>query len=60
VRDETIRCDPPATPTADVFERIAVGEITLQPGPAILKAEVIEASGDELMRLNRLFLRRIE
>ena len=58
VGDERIECSPPATPTADVFERWSIGTLDLNEGPAVLRAEVVEARGDELMRLNRLFLRR--
>jgi hypothetical protein len=59
VGDESIECSPPPTPTADVFERIQLGILTLPEGPPILKAEVVQAHGSELMRLNRIFLRRI-
>lgn len=60
VGDETLRVEPPATPTADVFERIAVGTLDLTAGPATLKAEVISAHGDEVIRLNRIFLKRVD
>lgn len=56
IGDEVLQCSPAATPTADVFERIHVGTLSLQEGPAVLKAEVVEARGHELMRLNRVFL----
>lgn len=60
VGDQRIQCDPPATPTADVFNRIDIGSLNLKEGPAILKAEVISAHGSELLRLNRIFLRHVE
>ncbi|MEX0818318.1 MAG: sulfatase/phosphatase domain-containing protein [Pirellulaceae bacterium] len=60
VGDESLSCCPPPTPTADVFERLHVGTLMLSEGPAILNAEVVEAHGPELMRLNRIFLRRID
>lgn len=60
VGEHSIECSPPTTPTADVFERLDVGTLTLSEGPATLKAEVSSAHGQELMRLNRLFLRRID
>ena len=56
---ETIRCSPPATPTADVFRRLKIGTLSLKQGPTVLKAEVIKAHGNELMRLNRVFLKLI-
>ena len=60
VGDQSVECSPPSTPTADVFERVRLGTLTLSKGPAVLKAEVVEAHGDELMRLNRIFLRRVD
>ncbi|MFT5095160.1 MAG: arylsulfatase A-like enzyme [Porticoccaceae bacterium] len=60
VGDESIECSPNPTPTADVFERIAIGRLALTKGPATLKAEVVTAHGTELMRLNRIFLKRKE
>jgi arylsulfatase A len=58
--DQSIECSPPPTPTPDVFERIHLGTLTLNEGSAILKAEVMKAHGNELMRLNRIFLRRVD
>ncbi len=58
VGDESIECSPDRTPTADVFEQIAIGQLALTKGPATLKAEVVTAHGTELLRLNRLFLKR--
>jgi arylsulfatase A-like enzyme len=58
VGDESIECSPDSTPTADVFERIAIGQLSLSKGPATLKAEVVTAHGTELIRLNRIFLKR--
>ncbi len=60
VGDESIACSPPPTPTADVFERLGVGTLQLNEGPAILKAEVATAHGPELMRLNQISLRRLD
>ena len=57
--DQSIECSPPPTPTADVFERLDLGMLTLGEGPTILKAEVVKAQGTELMRLNRIFLRHV-
>jgi arylsulfatase A len=60
VGEESIEFRPAVTPTADVFERRIVGTIRLSEGPAILKAEVAESHGSELMRLNQFLLRRRE
>jgi hypothetical protein len=50
-----------ATPSGDVFERRRLGTVTLERrGPAELTAEVAESNGGELMRLNRIWLRRLE
>ncbi len=59
VGDQTVECTPPTTPTADVFTRLDVGTLVLTKGPATLKAEVVTAHGTELLRLNRIFLRRV-
>ena len=60
VGDESIECCPSPTPTPDVFERMHLGSLTLDEGSSMLKAEVLEAHGNELMRLNRIFLQPIE
>jgi hypothetical protein len=60
VGEQTLDCSPPPTPTPDVFERFDVGTLTLPAGPAVLRAEVVQSQGNELMRLNRIFLRRLE
>lgn len=60
VGDSALTCNPPPTPTADVFERVPIGTLDLKPGAAVLKAEVVDAQGDELLRLNRIFLRRLD
>lgn len=48
-----------ATPTPDVFEIQSAGFLDLQPGNATLRAEVIQAKGGELMRLNKIWLKKI-
>ena len=58
VGEQSLRCTPPPTPTADVFARLPRGTLELSKGPAMLKAEVVRAHGPELMRLNRIFLRQ--
>lgn len=57
VGSETLDITPPATPTADVFEEVPVGTLTLSAGLRVLKAEAVNTYGSELMRLNRIFLR---
>ena len=58
VESETLEVTPLPTPTADVFEQTSIGTLQLSRGSRVLKAEVVEAFGPELMRLNRLFLRK--
>jgi hypothetical protein len=48
-----------ATTTADQFERFRAGELVLEKGEVVLKAEVVSSPGRELMRLNQLYLKRI-
>ncbi len=60
VGEQGRECNPPPTPTPDVFERMSLGTIQLDTGPARLKAQVIEASSSEVLRLNRIFLRRVD
>jgi hypothetical protein len=57
--EQSLECDPPPTPTADVFQRHHLGRFSLPAGPAVLKAEVVRAEGEELMRLNGIHLRRV-
>ena len=59
VGQQSIEYSPSATPTPDVFRRSRIGRIRLNKGPATLKAEVVAARGDELMRLNRIVLRAV-
>ena len=42
-----------------MFERLTLGTVTLSEGPETLKAQVVKAHGNEVMRLNRIFLRRV-
>ena len=60
VGDDSVECSPPPTPTADVFERKRVGMLRLSKGSTTLKAAIVKAHGAELMRLNRIFLRRVD
>ncbi|MEO2022108.1 MAG: sulfatase-like hydrolase/transferase, partial [Pirellulaceae bacterium] len=54
--DYTVR----ATTTADQFERFRAGELVLKKGEAVLRAEVVSSPGRELMRLNQVYLKRID
>jgi len=47
------------TVTPNVFVRHRLGEVTLAGGEQTLRAEVVSIKGPELMRLNRIWLRRI-
>lgn len=49
-----------STVTANTFVRRPVGELQLTSGRHLLRAEVLQCKGDELMRLNRVFLRRLD
>ncbi len=60
VGNESIECGPPATATADVFKRLSVGKLQLSKGPAVLKAAVTKPHPGEVLRLNKIYLRRAE
>ncbi|MSU51478.1 MAG: hypothetical protein EXS37_20720 [Opitutus sp.] len=51
---------PARTGTPNVFKRAVAGVLTLAPGPATLRAEVATAPAGEVLRLNRLWLRRLD
>jgi arylsulfatase A-like enzyme len=51
---------PQRTGTANVFERAVAGVLSLSRGPAVLRAEVAAAPAGEVLRLNRLWLRRLD
>ncbi len=51
---------PVPTGTSNVFTHAVAGVLTLSPGPATLRAEVAAASAGEAIRLNRLWLRRLD
>ena len=48
---------PSATPTANVFKRVKIGEFEFESGQQLLTAECLEAPGEELMRLNKIWIR---
>lgn len=56
---QALEFSPEATPSGNVFQRTTVGTINLRSGPAILRAEVLDAPGKELMKLNRVWLKRL-
>jgi len=51
---------PARTGTPNVFKRAVVGTLALSPGPATVRAEVAAAPAGEVLRLNRLWLRRLD
>ena len=51
---------PIHTGTPNVFRRAVAGFLQLPAGPGILRAEIIAAPAGEALRLNRLWLRRLE
>lgn len=53
---------PLPTGAADIFERAVVGELELARGPAHVRAEIAApaALGGEVLRLNRIWLRRLD
>lgn len=51
---------PAATASPNVFRRDVAGVLTLPAGPAVLRAEVVAAPAGEVMRLNRVWLRRLD
>lgn len=59
VGEESLQHVVRRTPTGNVFRRDRVGTISLESGPAELVAEAVETNGGELMRLNRIWLRRL-
>lgn len=48
---------PEATPSANVFKRVKIGEFEFETGRQLLRAECLEAPGEELMRLNKIWIR---
>ena len=49
-----------ATVTPDVFIRRTVGTLRLAGGPALFEVEAAKVNGTELMRLNRIWLKRMD
>ncbi len=49
-----------ATATPEVFRRQKVGTLQLAEGRVLLVAEAVEVPGDELMRLNGIWLRKVD
>lgn len=56
----SVEFTPARTGTPNVFKRAVAGVLTLSPGPATLRAEVATAPAGEVLRLNRLWLRRLD
>ena len=51
---------PVHTGTPNVFRRAVAGVLQLPAGPGTLRAEIVAAPAGEALRLNRLWLRRLE
>jgi hypothetical protein len=58
--ESAVEFAPVRTGTPNVFERAVVGTMNLSPGMTTLRAEVSAAGQGEVMRLNRIWLRRLE
>jgi arylsulfatase A len=56
----SVEFTPARTGTPNVFKRAVAGILTLSPGAATLRAEVAAAPAGEVLRLNRLWLRRLD
>ena len=56
----SLQFTPEHTPTADVFVTQTLGTFELRQGPTELKAKVLQSRGGELMRLNGIWLNRLE
>ena len=56
----SVEFTPARTGTPNVFKRAVAGILTLPPGPATLRAEVVAAPAGEVLRLNRVWLRHLE
>jgi arylsulfatase A len=48
-----------STPSPDVFERTSAGFLMLRKGRQVLKATVVKNANGELMRLNKIWLKKI-
>ncbi|NLX22157.1 MAG: sulfatase-like hydrolase/transferase [Phycisphaerae bacterium] len=48
-----------ATAAQDVYRPVTIGTLTLAAGPATLEMRPVAVAGGELMRLNRVWLRRV-
>jgi len=59
VGDRSLEGTVEATVTPDVFIRRTVGTLDLTRGPAKLVVQPAKVNGEELMRLNRIWLKRI-
>jgi len=60
VGDRSLEGTVEATVTPDVFIRRTVGNLDLAAGPATLVVQPVQVSGEELMRLNRIWLERLD
>lgn len=51
---------PEATPTADVFKTRSLGTIRLEKGILPLRAQIVQGHGNELMTLNKIWLKKVD
>ncbi|NOY01031.1 MAG: hypothetical protein GXP30_15080, partial [Verrucomicrobia bacterium] len=58
--DSSIDFKVEPTGNGEVFVRKMIGTLELTGGDVKLKAEVAKIAGEELMRLNQIWLRRVE
>lgn len=58
--DAAVYFVPKSTGTPNVFRRAVVGNLTLPQGRATLRAEIAATQGNEVLRLNRLWLRKLD
>jgi hypothetical protein len=56
----SVEFTPARTGTSNVFKRAVAGILILPSGPATLRAEVAAAPAGEVLRLNRIWVRRLE
>lgn len=58
--NDTIEATTHPTATPDVFSTYSIGTLQLAPGKAALRVAVSEAKGGELMRLNKIWLKKVD
>lgn len=59
-RDAMLDFEIKSTSSPDIFITTTLGNLVLNQGPETLKAEVVSSEGKELMRLNKIWLKKID